>query len=107
MAARGRTRCNYYCSLSPDDYEVLKFVPFTPSNKRTEATVLHKHTGEKLRVTKGAPQVILALTASTDEDFISRVDQTVQSLADRGFRSLGVATTRLSENDEPLGVSSA
>ncbi len=42
-------------------YQQEKYVPFDPVDKRTEATI--KDTSGKLfRVTKGPPQVILALT---------------------------------------------
>ena len=41
-------------------YEVVHFQPFDPVHKRTEATVKAKD-GKTFKVTKGAPQVILAL----------------------------------------------
>jgi len=70
-------------------YKVSHFQPFDPVHKRTEATVTAKgHTAFK--VTKGAPQVIMALagttgTAKTD------ANEAINEFAARGFRSLGVA----------------
>jgi len=70
-------------------YEVIHFQPFDPVHKRTEATVKTKD-GKQFKVTKGAPQVILALSANTGEVKPS-VDKAVNEFAARGFRSLGVA----------------
>ena len=44
-------------------YKVTHFQPFDPVNKRTEATVTGTD-GKAFKVTKGAPQVILALSAN-------------------------------------------
>jgi H+-transporting ATPase len=83
-------------------YEVAHFQPFDPVHKRTEAIVKAKY-GNTFRVTKGAPQVILALAANAGQvkDF---VEKAVNEFAERGFRSLGVARA---EGDGPwlfLGV---
>jgi len=58
-------------------------------HKRTEATVKAKD-GKTFKVTKGAPQVILALSANAGQ-VKSAVDKAVNEFAARGFRSLGVA----------------
>jgi H+-transporting ATPase len=71
------------------EYEVVHFQPFDPVHKRTEATVKGKD-GKTFKVTKGAPQVILALAANTG-DVHSSIDKAVNEFAARGFRSLGVA----------------
>ncbi len=70
-------------------YTVTHFAPFDPVHKRTEATVTSAD-GNTLRVTKGAPQVILALAANA-ADITSAADGAVDDFAARGFRSLGVA----------------
>jgi H+-transporting ATPase len=44
-------------------YEVIHFQPFDPVHKRTEAAVKDKD-GKTFKVTKGAPQVVLALSAN-------------------------------------------
>ena len=71
------------------DYNVVHFKPFDPVHKRTEATVKAKD-GKMFKVTKGAPQVILELSANAGQ-VKSIVDKAVNEFAKRGFRSLGVA----------------
>jgi H+-transporting ATPase len=72
-----------------DGYQVTKFVPFDPVDKRTEADVTDAR-GKALRYTKGAPQVIIDLCA-LDADTQTKAEQTVADLAARGERALGVA----------------
>jgi H+-transporting ATPase len=70
-------------------YEVVHFQPFDPVHKRTEATVKGRD-GKTFKVTKGAPQVILALSGNAGK-VKAGVDQAVNGFAERGFRALGVA----------------
>jgi H+-transporting ATPase len=70
-------------------YQVMHFTPFDPVHKRTEAQVKNKD-GKIFKVTKGAPQVILALAGDASEVKVA-VDKAVDEFAARGFRSLGVA----------------
>ena len=70
-------------------YQVTHFKPFDPVHKRTEATVKGAD-GKTFKVTKGAPQVILALSANAAA-VKSAVDKAVDDFAARGFRALGVA----------------
>ena len=70
-------------------YQVLHFQPFDPVHKRTEASVKAKD-GKTFKVTKGAPQVILTLSADAGQ-VKSAVDKAVDDFAARGFRALGVA----------------
>jgi len=72
-----------------DEYQMLHFQPFDPVHKRTEATVKGKD-GKQFKVTKGAPQVILALAANAAE-LKAAFDKSVDEFASRGFRALGVA----------------
>jgi H+-transporting ATPase len=72
-------------------YQVLHFTPFDPVHKRTEATVKGAD-GKTFAVTKGAPQVILALSTNAAA-VMSAVDKAVDAFAARGFRALGVART--------------
>jgi H+-transporting ATPase len=72
-------------------YQVTHFQPFDPVHKRTEATVKGAQ-GEVFKVTKGAPQVILALDPTASK-IQSEVEKAVNEFASRGFRSLGVART--------------
>jgi H+-transporting ATPase len=70
-------------------YMVLHFQPFDPVHKRTEATV--KGPDRKtFRVAKGAPQVILEMSANAGK-VKAAVDKAANEFAARGFRSLGVA----------------
>jgi len=70
-------------------YQVVHFQPFDPVHKRTEATVKATD-GKQFDVAKGAPQVILEMSANAAE-VKPAVDQAVNEFAGRGFRSLGVA----------------
>ena len=83
-------------------YQQEKYVPFDPVDKRTEATIKDP-SGKIFRVTKGAPQVILALAKLSGSD-LEKANQTVNSLASRGYRTIGVA---VAEGDGPwvfLGI---
>jgi H+-transporting ATPase len=70
-------------------YQVVHFQPFDPVHKRTEATVKGAD-GREFKVTKGAPQVILELSANAGQ-VKPAVEKAVNEFAARGFRSLGVA----------------
>ena len=72
-----------------EGYQAVHFQPFDAVHKRTEATIKEKD-GKTFKVTKGAPQVILALSANAGQ-VKSAVDKAVNEFAIRGFRSLGVA----------------
>jgi H+-transporting ATPase len=71
------------------DFQVTHFMPFDPVHKRTEASVKDK-VGKEFKVTKGAPQVIMQLSANAGE-VKADVDRAVNEFAARGFRALGVA----------------
>ncbi len=83
-------------------YQVVHFQPFDPVHKRTEATVKDKD-GKQFKVTKGAPQVILALSANA-EQVKTAVEKAVDEFAARGFRSLGVARADGDGKWQYLGV---
>src|SRR6202453_3770375 len=83
-------------------YKVGHFQPFDPVHKRTEAAVTGPD-GKTFKVTKGAPQVILALSANAAE-VKPAVDNAVNEFAARGFRSLGVARAEGDGKWQFLGV---
>jgi H+-transporting ATPase len=83
-------------------YQVGHFQPFDPVHKRTEAVVKGAD-GKAFKVTKGAPQVILALSVNTGE-VRQVVDKAVNEFAVRGFRSLGVARAEGEGQWQFLGV---
>ncbi len=88
--------------MHQESYRVTHFQPFDPVHKRTEATVTAPD-GHVFKVTKGAPQVILALAANLDQ-VQPQVDKAVNEFAARGFRSLGVARTDDHDQWQFLGV---
>jgi H+-transporting ATPase len=73
-------------------YKQEQYVPFNPVDKRTEATI-QDTSGKIFRVTKGAPQVILALAKLAGTD-LEKAKNTIGSLASRGYRTIGVATSQ-------------
>jgi H+-transporting ATPase len=83
-------------------YQVLNFVPFDPVHKRTEATVKDS-TGKQFDLTKGAPQVILAMAANADA-IKADVNKAIDGFAARGFRSLGVAVSTEKDKWQFVGV---
>ncbi len=83
-------------------YKIGHFQPFDPVHKRTEAAVTGPD-GKPFKVTKGAPQVILALSANAAE-VKSAMDEAVNEFASRGFRSLGVARADADGEWQLLGV---
>jgi len=70
-------------------YKILHFKPFDPISKRTEALV-QDHDNTSFLVTKGAPQVIMALDA-TDKSVDAKANQAIIDFAEHGYRSLAVA----------------
>ncbi len=71
--------------------KVTSFKPFDPVVKRTEATVKGED-GSQFKVTKGAPQAILALIE--DKKVINdKLTEDVNDFAKKGYRALGVART--------------
>jgi H+-transporting ATPase len=84
------------------EYQVVHFLPFDPVHKRTEATVKGKD-GKTFKVTKGAPQVILALSANVGS-VKTAAEKAVNDFAARGFRSLGVARAEGDGSWQFLGV---
>ena len=72
-------------------YKQKNFVPFDPVRKRTEADI--EGNGEKFRVAKGAPQVILDMCEISKEDR-KKAEDIVEGYAKHGYRSLGVAVKK-------------
>jgi H+-transporting ATPase len=87
---------------SLSSFKVLNFKPFDPVVKRTEASIQDAK-GNKFKVSKGAPQVILSLV-SKNKDIEASVNQNVESFASKGYRALGVAKTDLKGTWEYMGL---
>lgn len=74
-----------------NSYHLEHFTPFDPVSKRTEAQVTTAN-GKTIKVSKGAPQVILDLAPNKGE-IEAGVNQVIEGYAKRGYRALGVART--------------
>jgi H+-transporting ATPase len=83
-------------------FQIVHFQPFDPVHKRTEVLVKASD-GKMFKVTKGAPQVILELSANANQ-VKPAVEKAVNEFAARGFRSLGVARADESGSWQFLGV---
>jgi len=83
-------------------YQVVHFQPFDPVHKRTEATVKSTDGGQ-FQVAKGAPQVILEMSADAAA-VKPAVEKAVNEFAARGFRSLGVARADQKDEWQFIGV---
>lgn len=80
-------------------WKTEKFTPFDPVSKRivAEATC----NGERYICTKGAPKAVLQLT-NCDQNTANLYKEKSQEFAYRGFRSLGVAVKKETEEDWTL-----
>jgi H+-transporting ATPase len=72
-----------------EGFRPSSFTPFDPVRKRTEAT-LEDASGRRVRVSKGAPQAVLALTGS-GSGAPAALDRAVEESARTGYRALGIA----------------
>jgi magnesium-transporting ATPase (P-type) len=77
-------------------------VGFDPVNKRTEATIKDP-SGAVFRVSKGAPQVVLALTKLVGAELV-KAQQAVNNLASHGYRTIGVAVAHDDAHWTFLGI---
>lgn len=83
-------------------YTVEKFVPFDPVHKRTESMVKDER-GNEIKVSKGAPQVILELTGN-ENNIVEPVRKKIDEFAEKGYRSLGIAKSNGKGKWEFLGM---
>jgi H+-transporting ATPase len=72
-------------------YKQVSFTPFEPATKRSEATIYGR--GERFKVTKGAPQVIISICRSMSEETRTQANETVEALSQKGYRTIAVATS--------------
>ena len=84
-----------------EKYKTLKFNPFDPVCKSTEAEIEYKDE-YKFSVSKGAPQVILSRLSDGDTE--KNVCGLVDLYAERGYRALGVAKTDKKNEWEFIGL---
>ncbi len=71
-----------------DRAKLINFTPFDPISKRTQA--VHQIENKKVIITKGAPQVIVALS-DVSEEVRFKINEKIGFYASQGFRTLGVA----------------
>ncbi len=84
-----------------EKYKQIKFIPFDPIRKRTEA-IIQSAKGELFKVAKGAPQVILDLSKA-NEQFREKIMKLVDEHAEKGFRIIAVARA-YQDNWEVVGL---
>ena len=89
-------------SKAISNYQQVKFVPFDPVSKRTEATVKDPN-GKTFFVTKGTPQVIFAMAKLTGDE-LAKAQKIVADLAAKGYRTLGVAQAATEGDWKLLGI---
>jgi H+-transporting ATPase len=77
-------------------YEPVAFTPFDPVRKRTEAEVAKE--GDRFTAVKGAAQVLTGMARLSD-DAAREINQKVDDLAGKGYRTLAVGLRR---GDAPL-----
>ncbi|MBN1697219.1 MAG: plasma-membrane proton-efflux P-type ATPase [Spirochaetales bacterium] len=82
-------------------YSVIKFKPFDPVSKRTEADV--EVSGGRINVAKGAAQAILDLVNGGPETE-RQVGDTVADFAQKGYRALAVAVSEKKDEWKPAGI---
>lgn len=85
-----------------NSYKTLHFEPFDPVHKKTKAKI-HEENGKDYYVTKGAPQVILNLSETTDE-IKEKVKTQIKQFAEKGYRTLGVARSGDEQTWDFLGL---
>jgi H+-transporting ATPase len=85
-----------------NSYQQLKFLPFDPKGKRTEAAI-REIEGKTFNVTKGAPQVILELV-QPDPSTRARAEKAISDFAAKGYRTLGVARSEDGDDWRFLGI---
>ncbi len=79
--------------LMPSYDNQIRFIPFSPETKRTEAVIMDQ--GKEITIMKGAVPTILDLCENSDMDssMSEAVNQTDNAFSEKGFRSLAVAVT--------------
>ena len=85
-------------------FTIKSFKPFDPVNKRSEVTVVDAQ-NRSYSIVKGAPQVILSLVDKEKNREVSDfVNENVDELAAKGFRTLGTAITNENGEWEYVGL---
>ena len=78
-------------------YKQVSFTPFDPATKRSEAII--ERNGERFRVTKGAPQVVISMCYATGEEDQTQANEAVEQLSQKGYRTIAVARSEKDAGD--------
>ncbi|MFB3926635.1 MAG: plasma-membrane proton-efflux P-type ATPase [Syntrophales bacterium] len=74
--------------ISSADYRLVKFIPFDPSTRKTEAEIIKEpHT---FRVLKGAVNTLIPLCRGNKEE-LPRMQDSVERFSSKGYRAIAVA----------------
>ena len=88
--------CANRTHISTEGYTQATFTPFDPAKKRSEAII--EHNGERFRAIKGAPQVVESL-CKVNREAGKMITAAVESLSEKGYRTLGVAKSQNNQLD--------
>lgn len=80
--------------MNRNAYQQVTFIPFDPVRKRTEAEV--EFEGRRFQAIKGAAQVLIEM-AGLDEGRARGLNEAVDRLAAKGYRTLAVGRRQGSE----------
>jgi H+-transporting ATPase len=86
-----------------DQFKVEKFQPFDSVTKRTEATIRDADQNT-IRISKGAPQAIIALSSEKYERRIKSIEKKVEDYAKMGYRVIAVAYSQGKDDWQPVGL---
>jgi H+-transporting ATPase len=99
LSSRGR----YNLSDRLPEFDITEFTPFDPVHKRTEVNLTAPN-GEKMVVSKGAPQAIAKLCSDNGSNGTQFVEQKVVDFAQMGYRTIAVALRHESTKWEMVGL---
>jgi H+-transporting ATPase len=70
-------------------YQQISVKPFEPATKQAEAII--QVDSRRFRAIKGAPQIVVPLCRNIDEATEKKVNETVEALSHKGYRTLAVS----------------
>jgi H+-transporting ATPase len=70
-------------------YQQISVKPFEPATKQAEAII--QVDSRRFRAIKGAPQIVVPLCRNIDEATKKKVNETVEALSHKGYRTLAVS----------------
>ncbi len=70
-------------------HKQISYTPFNPAIRRTEAVI--EADGNRYKAVKGAAQVIIPMCEGMDKPMLEFADKTIDSLSQKGYRTIAVA----------------